>query len=219
MTLYRPGVIRSRGRCESLDASLRPAMLAARARGLCPCKRSISHQEGTSRKDLAMTLAAGGPPTQRAPAAAYAAAGLSLGRHRDCPAPAERPAAGTIRAWMTTDRRNTSCTTPGRATRGKVGTSVSSVSHACAHRSTGSARHRCSRARHVTTYQAGRRAVIKSSSHRSAAWLSWLRLGDQSARLYVSACRTKRCVGDRSGIPKTRCGREAGSWTPLSPGC
>ena len=43
-----------------------------------------------------MTLAAGGPPTQRAPAAAYAAAGLSLGRHRDCPASAERPAAGSL---------------------------------------------------------------------------------------------------------------------------
>src|SRR6266566_7805120 len=34
---------------------------------------------------------------------------------------------------------------------------------------------------------AGQRAVIKSPSHRLAAWPSWLRLGDQSARLYVYA--------------------------------
>src|SRR5208283_2825244 len=42
---------------------------------------------------------------------------------------------------------------------------------------------------------AGQRAVIKSPSHRLAAWPSWLRPGGQSARLYIY---TSPCLGRTS---------------------
>jgi hypothetical protein len=42
------------------------------------------------------------------------------------------------------------------------------------------------------TVSAGRCAINKSPSHRLAAWLSWLRLGGQSARLYIY---TSPCLG------------------------
>jgi hypothetical protein len=88
----------------------------------------------------------------------------------DCPASAERAAAGRWNDPVDDDRPTVGTRLArrrGRATRGRIGTSVSSVSHAWP-RTDQPVRYRCSRARHVTTY---RTAATRATA---AGWLATL---------------------------------------------